>query len=43
VDVQVRAFDGAVHIGLGGNISVAAGPLGRHADATLMVSRHGAL
>eukprot|EP00983_Pelagomonas_calceolata_P020527 646639-Pelagomonas_calceolata.AAC.3 len=34
---EVRAFNGAVHVGLGGNVSVAAGPLGRHADATLMV------
>jgi hypothetical protein len=35
--IQVRAFNGAVHVGLGGNVSVAAGPLGRHADATIMV------
>jgi len=35
--LQVRAFNGAVHVGLGGNVAVAAGPLGRHADATLMV------
>lgn len=37
---QVRAFSGAVHVGLGGSLSVAMGPLGRSADATVLVGPH---
>eukprot|EP00197_Chlamydomonas_leiostraca_P006169 CAMPEP_0202858774 /NCGR_PEP_ID=MMETSP1391-20130828/1154_1 /ASSEMBLY_ACC=CAM_ASM_000867 /TAXON_ID=1034604 /ORGANISM="Chlamydomonas leiostraca, Strain SAG 11-49" /LENGTH=587 /DNA_ID=CAMNT_0049537727 /DNA_START=209 /DNA_END=1970 /DNA_ORIENTATION=- len=36
-DEAVAAFSGPVHVGVGGNLSVAVGPLGRSADAALLV------
>ncbi|KAL6753055.1 DUF500-domain-containing protein [Haematococcus lacustris] len=36
-DEAVRAFCGAVHVGLGGSLGVSLGPLGRSADATMLV------
>lgn len=38
----VQAFCGSIHCGLGGNVSVAVGPLGRQADANMRVGRGGA-
>jgi hypothetical protein len=35
--LQVRAFCGAVHVGVGGSLSMAMGPMGRSADATVLV------
>lgn len=38
----MQAFCGSIHCGVGGNVSVAVGPMGRQADANMRVGRSGA-
>lgn len=38
----VQAFCGSIHCGVGGNVSLAVGPVGRQADANMRLGRSGA-
>ena len=38
----VQAFCGSIHCGVGGNLSLAMGPVGRQADANMRLGRSGA-